>query len=245
MRTFGNYKNSKSGGARKVEYNKRESTQWDLRFDTSKINVDDLIASLRNHLDDIAYVLIGGKEFGTSPVFIYGKPVANIEATEHVHCALITKKPVKRWEALKFFRENKIDDEYCTVRNEKFTFLGWRLHHIKDDTKIDDKRVLFEWGTLPMDRINEHNVKEIKRMLAKFPGPTDPRYAPFLEMASDERIKRRKLAKMEAEIPVLREEIKQIEERRAMSDHDMDAIDRLPPIVDLEARLGGKIIKIE
>ncbi len=233
MRTYGTYKNSKSGGARKPVYANRESTQWDLRFDTSKVDVEDLIGSLRNRLDDITYVLIGGKEFGTSAVFMFGRPVTPIEATEHVHCALIVKKPIKRWEALKFFRESKIDDEYAVPRNEKFTYLGWRLHHIKDDTKIDDKRILFEHGTLPMDRIDESNIKEIKRMVAKFPGPTDPRYTPYIEMATDEAIKRRKLEKMEAEIPALREELRQYQERRAMSDQDMDAIDGLNPTVRL------------
>lgn len=257
MRTFGTYKNSSSGGARAKNYAARESTQWDLRFDTATIDVNNLIMEARNHLDDALYILIGAKEFGSHPIFHPGGlPASHFDPTEHVHCALITKKPVKRWEALKFFRETKIDDEYCVPRNEKFTFLGWRLHHIKDDTKIGDERILFEYGTLPMDKINEHNIKEIKRMLAKFPGPTDPRYTPYLELASEEGIKRRKLEKMERELPLLREELKQFNERRGMDGEDMDAIDRLPPVKDtkhvgisgnihkVQEKLGGEIISI-
>nr|QTE03409.1 MAG: replication-associated protein [Phoenicopteridae CRESS-DNA-virus sp.] len=245
MRTFGTYKNSKSGGARKPIYANRESCQWDLRFDTSKIDIDDILMNVRNNLQFTTYVLIGGKEFGSHAVYVAGRPATPVEATEHVHCALIVKTPIKRWQALKIFRETKVDDEYCVPRNEKFTFLGWRLHHIKDDTKVDDTRIIFEHGTLPMDRIDEHNIKEIKRMLAKFPGPTDPRYTPFIEMATDEGIKRRKVEKMEAELPVLKRELAEFKERRTMDAEDINVMTQEEKeIFGVQAQLGGNVQRV-
>nr|QTE03564.1 MAG: replication-associated protein [Syrmaticus reevesii CRESS-DNA-virus sp.] len=245
MRTYGNYKNSKSGGARKVIYANRESCQWDLRFDTATIDMEDMLMHVRNNLQFTTYVLIGGKEFGSHPIFIPGQVSTHLEPTEHVHCALIVKTPIKRWQALKIFRDNKLDDEYCVPRNEKFTFLGWRLHHIKDDTKIDDTRIIFEHGTLPMDRIDEHNIKEIKRMLAKFPGPTDPRYTPFIEMATDEGIKRRKLEKMEASIPVLKRELAEFKERRGMDGEDINVLTlEEKEIFGVQAQLGGNVQRV-
>lgn len=235
MRTFGQFKNRASGGARAATYATREATQWDLRFDTANVNVQDIIDRLKLHKQEIVYALVGGKEFGSHPVYGVGAPT-HVDPTEHVHCCLIVPKPIKRWQALKFFREEKYQDEYCVPRKQSFTFLGWRLHHIKDDTKIGDERILYEYGTLPMDEVTEHNIKEIKRMLNKFPGPTDPRYEPFLQLATDEGIKRRKVAKMEAELPVLKRELAEFAERRLMTKEDWDAklaeIDRMKPVVD-------------
>ena len=179
-----------------------------------------IMAQLRERKDDFLYALVGAKEFGSHPIYQQGTAPRHVDPTEHIHCALITKQPIKRYEALKFFREEKLADEYCVPRNEKFTYLGWRLHHIKDETKVGEERILYESGSLPMDNINEHNVKEIKRMIAKFPGPADPRYNPFLQLAADEGTKRRKLAKMEAEIPVLKRELAEFGERRAMAGED-------------------------
>lgn len=245
MRTYGTYTNSKSGGARKVVYANRESCQWDVRFDTANISVEDIIMNVRNNLQFTTYVLIGGKEFGSHPIYQQGQQMRHQDPTEHVHCALIVKTPIKRWQALKIFRETKVDDEYCVPRNEKFTFLGWRLHHIKDDTKIDDQRILFEHGTLPMDRIDEHNIKEIKRMLAKFPGPTDPRYTPFIEMATDEGIKRRKVEKMEAQLPVLKRELNEYAERRAMEQEDINVMTQEDKeIFGVQAQLGGNVQRV-
>ena len=37
MRTFGSYKNSRSGSARKTDYSNREATEWDVRLDVSSL----------------------------------------------------------------------------------------------------------------------------------------------------------------------------------------------------------------
>lgn len=200
-----------------TEYKNRKANAWDIRFDTANIDIDAYVESVKKHIKKILYLLVSGKEFGSNPLM--GKPGAFYES-EHVHIAFISYDPMTRTEVLEWFRPKKETQEYCTPRNAKFTYLGWRIHHVKDETKITDKRILYESGTLPMDRINEKNANEIRRMLNKFPGPYDDRYEELISLVREQATKKRKLERITEEVPRLQEEIKQIDERLLMSKED-------------------------
>jgi len=146
----------------------RDDTQWDIRLDTADIDINMFIQELKTHKDKLLYALVGAKEYGMNPS--NGFVPNSAYESEHVHVAIVTYNKMKRNEVMRLFREHKLSGEYCVPRNQKFTYAGWKIHHIKDETKIGEDRILWEYGTLPMDVMTPGVAKSIKAMIHKYPS---------------------------------------------------------------------------
>lgn len=137
------------------------SNEWDIGLNLEKEDVATHIAVLIAYCKaqcekpdtPIVYLLIGGVEYTEQT----RKKDNTTKDNYHVHICLVTNKKINKQEALSCVRIMKMGPkEYARVRqnknNKHQTYYGWRIHHIKPDTKIDvNKRLLFEFGTLPED----------------------------------------------------------------------------------------------
>ena len=137
----------------------RMSNEWDLAFclsnsleSTTAIHsvANDIVQRINktinaNDDDMFRYVLISGIEVGESDD-------NNTKDNYHVHVCLILAEECNRATALHLFvKSNFPYKSYATPRNADFSYFGWRLHHLKPQTKIDKNRLLFEHGALPTD----------------------------------------------------------------------------------------------
>ena len=124
--------------------------QWDARFNVPAAE------DLKNLLDAIQvevesgkfrYCLVGGVEIGD-------RPYADDFGIKHVHVALIYVNRVSKASILKNLKVKQGLGYYLVPRNRSLPFGGWRKHHTKDKTKVNEERVLFESGTLPEDTVD-------------------------------------------------------------------------------------------
>jgi hypothetical protein len=162
----------------------KKSTEWDLRLDVS----EELTASrIVEYVKDkkFIYVSVSGVEEGPERHFIANEGWRSV-VSRHVHCALVVEKPITRHEALAYFRIKKSTPEYAAVRRTNFTYLGWKLHHAKEDTKLDgEPAILYEGGTLPMDPFNEETSVKVASMISKYGRETDvEKYEPWIRLAN-------------------------------------------------------------
>lgn len=180
MRTYSkNYKAHPATVTRTTahDYKNRESTEWDVRLDLvngftdSKI-LDHAVA----HKERIAFCIIGAIEHpdvATAPSSGFKTMSKALSEENHVHIAIILKKPANRGDVLQLLRGPRpigTGNEYCVPRNPKFTYAGWIAHHTKLFTKInpDGPLKLYEYGDLPMDSYDEETCWKVIRMLKKF-----------------------------------------------------------------------------
>lgn len=149
-----------------VPLSERLSTEWDLRLDlTTQLTATSIVEAAKVHKGDILWGLVSGIEYGKSrndrPS--YGNWSAESEQF-HVHIAVIFNKKVDRETALKTFRAHKVAGEYAVPRDQKQTYAGWRMHHRKPQTKIDEVPHLWEYGTFPIDQLTDDNGRKVLAM---------------------------------------------------------------------------------
>lgn len=180
MRTYSkNYKSHPATVTRTTvhDYKNRESTEWDVRLDlvdgftASKI-LDRCVA----FQEKLAFCIIGAVEHpdvATAPSAGFKSMSKALSEEDHVHVAIILKKPAKREDVLQLLRGPRTigtGNEYAVPRNPKFTYAGWIAHHTKVFTKInpDGPLKLYEYGDLPMDSYDEETCWKVIRMIKKF-----------------------------------------------------------------------------
>lgn len=154
MRTYvKNVKSSRPNEQRK--YIQRTSTEWDVRCTLHSADIHaevvGIIAVLQCNISRFHYALIGGIEY-------------NNQDHTHIHLALIFKHPQHRHAVLQLFGRSCVPNEYCAPRNQSHSYIGWRLHHIKEESKIQgEPRCIFEHGTLPKEDLTTNQWRTCKR----------------------------------------------------------------------------------
>lgn len=164
-------------------------TEWDLRI-SFKNNIKEELCQLLQRLqghefqDKTTWILVGGVECAKDEDDI---PIGSKGHARsfHVHIALVFKEHQMQTEVKKLlkiaFDETGV---YCQPRaarselHDHWTYYGWRLHHIKYRTKLQDeelekiglkvdKYLLFESGEHPKEDLNAHK-KEVLRVSSKY-----------------------------------------------------------------------------
>lgn len=150
------------------------SSEWDISLNLDKDNYNNnanIIVSYAKaqceKIDSpIKYMFISGIEHTIQK----GKENNSTYDNYHIHICLVLKKPVNRCTALSAVRPIKVGNkEYCTIRNRKFSYFGWRVHHNKINTKIDpSKRMLYEYGVCPPDKWSSELIERTNKVLLQF-----------------------------------------------------------------------------
>jgi hypothetical protein len=148
----------------------RTATEWDIRIDiTPECTLDYVVQTIKDSITtgDIVYTLIGGLE--EPDIMTQLKTMSTSDST-HVHIALVMLFEINRATALKICRgPKKLSDEYCAPRNKRFTYAGWVAHHTKTLSKVDqDHLIEYEYGTLPMDALNEETCWKVVKILKRY-----------------------------------------------------------------------------
>ena len=108
--------------------------QWDARFN---VPTDEDLQLLLNAIkaEDEAgkfrYVLVGGVEIGD-------RPYQDDYLCKHVHVALIYVNRVTKASILKNLKITQGHGYYLVPRKRELPFKGWREHHTKAKTKINE-----------------------------------------------------------------------------------------------------------
>jgi hypothetical protein len=133
------------------------STEWDIGINLKVGEEQAMAMALQGYASAqctkadsiIKYLLISGIEF-TDQTRETGNTT---KGNPHLHVALITTEAINKAQALSLLRAVKMGPkEYGRVRPKAWSYYGWRLHHIKVNTKVDPThRILYEFGILPED----------------------------------------------------------------------------------------------
>lgn len=198
MRTYGKDFTFK----KTINYKQRQArvaTEWDLRIDVNEaLTVDNILGFIKEHLDDIGYVLVSGVERPDSKDDQdYVKKenwVKNpgMSDEHHVHVCLVLYVPINRAGALKLVRgQRKLGDEYAAPRNPKFSYAGWVVHHSKPSFKVlGEPLIRYEYGTLPMDPYTTEWALKIDAILKKWGSPgMKNRFGMYSALLSKNKIK--------------------------------------------------------
>lgn len=132
-----------------------EDRQWDARFNVPTDEyLEELLSNIRtlNDQGKFKYILVSGIEIGT-------RPTQNDYKCRHVHLAIILHNRMSKSSILRNFGIVEGYGYYLVPRDRKLPYSGWRAHHIKPFSKVDEsKTVLFESGSLPLNAV-EKTVK--------------------------------------------------------------------------------------
>lgn len=132
-----------------------EDRQWDARFNVQlEEDLDQLLNAAKREWESgkLRYLLIGGVEIGT-------KEFQDDYKIKHVHCALIYHNRVSKRAILKNFDIKQGNGYYLVPRNRALPYSGWKNHHIKEYSKVDEtKCLLLEMGSLPEDKVNNQTI---------------------------------------------------------------------------------------
>lgn len=134
--------------SKNVSY-KHEDRQWDVRVN---VQSDDYLESLTTAImlehaerGKFKYILIGGCEVGT-------KPTQDDYKVRHVHIAAIFNNRTSKAAIIKNWGIIEGNGYYLVPRNRDLPYSGWRDHHTKKFSKLDEtKTIIFEAGELPQD----------------------------------------------------------------------------------------------
>lgn len=142
-----------------------QDRQWDMRVN---VPTDDDLANLilavksETNAGKFRYALIGGVELGD-------QEYRDDYKIRHVHLALIYVNRVTKASILKNLNIKQGHGYYLVPRNRNLPYKGWRDHHIKDKTKMNETRIIFEHGSLPEDQeakeVTKRSEDEKKRKL--------------------------------------------------------------------------------
>lgn len=142
-----------------------EDRQWDARFNVpTEAYLNQLLDSIRNSCNQgiVKYCLVGGVEIGT-------RPNQNDYQCKHVHVAIIFNNRHSKSSILKKWKIIEGHGYYLVPRNRELPYSGWKSHHTKPFSKVDDNQLLlFEFGQLPTDgdkKIIKASDTEKKRKL--------------------------------------------------------------------------------
>ena len=134
-----------------------QDRQWDIRINLAP--GDGSLENARTELqwfldkcrawDKIKYIFVGGIEVGENPSQDDFKRF-------HVHAALIlftpnTRRSVVHNLCLSVYSNRQQRNYYLAKRNPFASFTGWRNHHAKEATKVDEEIVSLEWGEPPKE----------------------------------------------------------------------------------------------
>ena len=150
---------------------RREATEIDVRI-TFHVTDEDIQTTAQ------AFVEFAAKPLG--PLLTYGL-ISNVEKGSsswnqdrdgpglHVHGAFIFTEPVKLWTLKSAFKQFEHPIEiYMVVRNVKYPYKSWIMHHNKQDTKLGSNVPLWVHGKLPTDNASPGMLRQIIRMGKKF-----------------------------------------------------------------------------
>lgn len=167
MRTYGPRSTSKKG--KEKEYRNRVSTEWDIRCtlhsDNHEEELHKILESIQCNIDRLHYALVGGLEY-------------NSQDQTHVHIALIFKNNQSRHAALLTLQREYIKGEYAVPRNTNYSYIGWKLHHCKEETKLNTNYLVYEYGSLPKEQLTVHQWKTCCRYGYTGPRPVVQRQLP-------------------------------------------------------------------
>lgn len=142
-----------------------QDRQWDIRINLAP--GDGSLENARTELqwfldkcrawDKIKYIFVGGIEVGANPS-------QDDYQRFHVHAALIlftpnTRRSVVHNLCLSIYSTKQQRNYYLAKRNPFASFTGWRNHHAKEATKVDEELVSLEWGEPP----KEYNSQLLKK----------------------------------------------------------------------------------
>lgn len=246
MRTYGKNFKAHPKTVERVsyaEYKNREATEWDVRLDL--INGFSSAKCLEHavaHKEKLKYCFIGGEEIPDTGVRVIPNPgfktiSGNTSEEIHIHVAIIMAKPCKREDVLQLLRGPRSigkGNEYCVPRNPKYTYAGWIAHHSKLDFKVCEKQLkLYEYGDLPMDSYDEETCWKVIKMIKKFGNDEmKERFKSYSEKIDALKRMRKELA-------------------AGLDDADTEEEAKEPAVApgwfipEMEAKLGGKILKFE
>jgi|688.fasta_scaffold208689_2 hypothetical protein len=125
-----------------------EDRQWDIRVNVQEDSyLEEIICNVAEEFQQgkFKYVLIGGLEIGD-------KPTHSDYLVRHFHAAVIFNNRASKSSILKNWGIKEGNGYYMVPRNRELPYEGWRNHHTKKQTKIDEENlVLLEKGELPKD----------------------------------------------------------------------------------------------
>lgn len=142
-----------------------QDRQWDIRINLAP--GDGILEDARRELqwfldkcrswDKIKYVFVGGIEIGANPS-------QDDYQRFHVHAALIlftpnTRRSVVHNLCLSVYSNRQQRSYYLAKRNPFASFTGWRNHHAKEATKVEEELIALEWGEPP----KEYNSQLLKK----------------------------------------------------------------------------------
>lgn len=142
-----------------------QDRQWDIRINLAP--GDGLLEDARKELqwfldkcrgwDKIKYIFVGGIEVGANPS-------QDDYQRFHVHAALIlftpnTRRSVVHNLCLSIYSNRQSRNYYLAKRNPFASFTGWRNHHAKEATKVEEELIALEWGEPP----KEYNSQLLKK----------------------------------------------------------------------------------
>lgn len=178
MRTF--VKNTeRTEAGKKKERERRVSNEWDIGLNLLEHEISLGAAVIKAYGEAqankvgsiIEYLLISGVEYTDQTKDLDNTTKGN----PHVHVALIVKEPINKSQALSLLRPIRIGmKEYGVPRNKTWSYYGWKIHHMKAETKINpNERILYEYGTLPPDIWSEKKIISTTKVVNKFGCPND------------------------------------------------------------------------
>jgi len=223
MRTFiPSVKRSYSGA--KTRYRTQTSNEWDISINLPSENPQEAAATVvsyvRNNVTrsdtQIDYVLVSGIEYTEQARDEENTTIDNY----HLHICLITKSHVNRAQALSCIRAFRIGHkEYSAIRNKKWSYYGWRVHHIKVETKIDPASlILFEYGTLPVDQWTDQKIQATSKVVCKF--GSDEVKEDWKTIKASERFEQAEAKRKEIELFKKKEQARELHERCLMELED-------------------------
>ena len=159
-----------------------QDRQWDIRVN---VQTDEYFNGMVEKIKEywgtgkMRWILIGGPEIGT-------RPNQDDYQIRHVHIGAIFCNPISKGAIIKHFGIVEGNGYYLVPRNRQLPYSGWRNHHVKTFSKIDESAVLvFEAGELPAD-IRKEPVKRSDEEKKRKLDEIIPEMRKLLEEGKDE-----------------------------------------------------------
>lgn len=152
-------------GKNKVHHGVQDR-QWDMRVNVqTEEYLTNLVEAIKRYdgTGKLKWILVGGPEIGTNPRH-------DDYNVRHVHIGAIFSNPISKGAIIKHFGIVEGNGYYLVPRNRDLPYTGWRSHHTKVDTKVEQTVLsLYENGTLPTDaavkQVTKRSDEEKKRKL--------------------------------------------------------------------------------
>lgn len=134
-----------------------EDRQWDARINVQTDEyLEDVVQAIKDEdsKGKFKYILIGGLEVGT-------KPTQDDYQVRHVHIAAIFHNRASKSSILTNWHIKQGNGYYLVPRNRDLPYQGWRAHHIKEFSKVDQTALsIYESGELPADVGQKRKITE-------------------------------------------------------------------------------------